>query len=109
MVHSLEKRQEWIFSQMTAINSALYEPKAITAAKHTWRPLISIIIPFYKSPRYLNQTLDSLRAQTTQDFEVILANDVTDDPETLRVLDQVRAEGWVRTLDLPHAGLPTAR
>ncbi len=109
MSHALKDRQGWGLGQIHAINSGLFEPKAVTAAKRAWRPLISVIIPYYNSPRYLEQTLDSLRAQTTQDFEVILANDVSDDPDSLRVIDEVRGEGWVRVLDLPHAGLPTAR
>jgi glycosyltransferase involved in cell wall biosynthesis len=109
MSHSLQKRQSLGLGQMLAINSALFEPETITAVKRGWRPLISVIIPFYNSPRYLHETLESLRAQTTQDFEVILVNDGSSDPESLRVLDELRAGKWVRVLDIPHKGLPSAR
>jgi glycosyltransferase involved in cell wall biosynthesis len=109
MSDSLRDRQAVGLGQMLAINSGLFEPKAITKSKSAWRPLISVIIPFYNSPRYLKETLDSLRAQSTQDFELILANDGSDDPESLHALDEMRTKGWGRVLDLPHAGLPATR
>jgi glycosyltransferase involved in cell wall biosynthesis/SAM-dependent methyltransferase len=109
MSHFLGKRQQTGLGQMLSINSGLYEPHSITRSKSKWRPLISVVIPFYNSPRYLNETLDSLRSQTIQDFEVILINDGSDEPESLRTLEDIRAESWVRVVDAPHEGLPATR
>jgi len=37
--------------------------------------MISIIIPVYNQAKYISQTLDSIAAQSYQDFEVIIVND----------------------------------
>ena len=42
-------------------------------------PLFSIIIPVYNVKEYLAACLDSLTAQTLQDFEVIIVDDVSTD------------------------------
>ncbi|MBR1578993.1 MAG: glycosyltransferase [Selenomonadaceae bacterium] len=42
-------------------------------------PLISVIIPMYNAEKYIAQTLDSLRAQTFQNFEVIVVDDCSTD------------------------------
>lgn len=49
-------------------------------------PQISIIIPCYNVEKYINQTLDSILAQTFRDFEVICINDGSTDktPDLLR-------------------------
>jgi glycosyltransferase involved in cell wall biosynthesis len=109
MSHSLSERQELGLGQMLAINSGQFEPSAITASKRTWRPLISVIIPFYNSLRYFNQTLASLDTQTTTDFEVLIVNDGSDDPESLEMLDQLRNHERVRVLDQTRGGPAAAR
>ncbi len=42
-------------------------------------PLVSVIIPAYNRETYLAETLDSLQAQTLQDFEVIVVDDGSTD------------------------------
>ncbi len=42
-------------------------------------PAISVIMPMYNSEKYVAECLDSLLAQTLQDFEVILVNDCSTD------------------------------
>jgi glycosyltransferase involved in cell wall biosynthesis len=42
-------------------------------------PTVSIFMPVYNSEKYLAQTLDSLRTQTFQDFEIIIADDGSTD------------------------------
>ena len=42
-------------------------------------PQISIIVPVYKSERYLHECIDSILSQTFQDFELILVDDGSPD------------------------------
>ena len=38
-------------------------------------PMVSVVIPTFRRPQFLNQALDSVYAQTFKDFEVIVADD----------------------------------
>ena len=42
-------------------------------------PAISVIIPMYNAQQYVRECLDSLLAQTFQDFEVIVVDDCSTD------------------------------
>lgn len=42
-------------------------------------PLISVIVPIYNAERYIKRCLDSIQAQTFQNFEVIMINDGSQD------------------------------
>ena len=42
-------------------------------------PAISVVIPMYNAEKYVGECLDSLLAQTFQDFEVIVVNDCSTD------------------------------
>ena len=46
-------------------------------------PAVSVVIPVYNSAHYIAQALDSLKAQTFTDFEVIVVNDGSGDREEL--------------------------
>ena len=70
-------------------------------------PKISIILPCYNSHLYLQETLDSLRAQTFKGFEVVLVDDGSDDPETVAYLDTLPDD--VRMVRQINRGLPAAR
>lgn len=68
----------------------------------------SIIIPAYNAGKTLGRCLDSLKAQTYMDFEVIVVDDGSSD-ETVKV-----AERYLTSLDLkiingPHSGVSSAR
>ena len=43
------------------------------------QPQISVIVPVYKTEKYLHQCIDSILAQTFTDFELILVNDGSPD------------------------------
>ena len=53
----------------------------------TTNPLISVIIPCHNSAKYIQETLDSLLAQTWTNFEVIMIDDASTD-NTVEILKQ---------------------
>ena len=55
-------------------------------------PKVSVVIAAYNSMRYLPQTLDTVLAQTFQDFEVIIVDDGSDD----------HIKAWAETLTYPQ-------
>ena len=68
-------------------------------------PLISILIPVHNAETTLPETLDSLRAQSLPDFEVVAVNDGSND-ETGPILHACAAEDLrIRPIDLPRVGL----
>ena len=46
-------------------------------------PAVTVVIPVYNSAHYIAQALDSLKAQTFSNYEVIVVNDGSDDREEL--------------------------
>jgi glycosyltransferase involved in cell wall biosynthesis len=51
-------------------------------------PAVTVVIPAYNASRYIGQALDSVKAQTFTDYEVIVVNDGSEDREELeRILD----------------------
>jgi glycosyltransferase involved in cell wall biosynthesis len=51
-------------------------------------PAVTVVIAAYNSAQYISQALDSVKAQTLTDYEVIVVNDGSDDREELeRILE----------------------
>jgi len=53
-------------------------------------PLISIILPVYNRTGYLGQAIDSVLAQTYSNWELLIADDASDE-DTVKFLDQYRS------------------
>ena len=52
-------------------------------------PSISIIMPLYNAAKYLEESINSIRKQTFEDFELICMNDASTD-DTLEILRHFR-------------------
>ncbi|MEL5849908.1 MAG: glycosyltransferase, partial [Candidatus Igneacidithiobacillus chanchocoensis] len=75
-------------------------------------PLVSICLVHYNRPHLLAQVLDSLRAQTYRNFEVVLVDDGSPGEAAQRYLDAIQSEfhghGW-QIIRQPNSYLGTAR
>jgi glycosyltransferase involved in cell wall biosynthesis len=70
-------------------------------------PSVSVIVPCYNGGRFLDDLLSSLRVQTFRDFEVIIVDDGSTEPETVAKLAKLPAE--IRVVRQENIGLSGAR
>jgi GT2 family glycosyltransferase len=70
-------------------------------------PTVSIIVPCYNGGLFLDGLMACLMAQMFQDFEVIVVDDGSTEPGTLRKLDQLSSD--VRVVRQANAGPAAAR
>ena len=71
-------------------------------------PLISVIVTTYNNEKYIKACLDSLLAQTFQDFEIVVIDDGSTD-QTSKVLNQYSANSRLKIHHQPNAGVSAAR
>lgn len=71
-------------------------------------PAVSIVIPTYRHRDYIGAALDSVFAQSFQDFEVIVINDGSPD-DTTAVLQPWIQAGRIRYYEQPNAGQSATR
>lgn len=69
-------------------------------------PKVSVVVPVYNGERYLREALDSMFAQTFQDFEAICVDDGSSD-DSLALIREYGSR--VRVLSQPNAGGCAAR
>lgn len=67
-----------------------------TRPQPTERPRVSVCMPHFNHGRYLPAALASLAAQDYPDFEVVVVDDGSTDPDSARVFEEMRAAypGW---------------
>lgn len=73
------------------------------------QPLFSIIVPIYKVEKYLSQCIDSILAQTFEDFELILIDDGS--PDNCPAICDAYAgkDGRIRVIHQENGGIVRAR
>lgn len=71
-------------------------------------PRVSVLVPCFNLGRYLPETMDSVSRQTFTDYEILLVDDGSDDPETVELL---ATASWPNTtvFRTPNRGLARAR
>jgi glycosyltransferase involved in cell wall biosynthesis len=71
-------------------------------------PKVSVVIPCYNHGDFLMETLDSLKAQTFADFEIIVVNDGSTDAMTFDLLQNLKLEK-TRVIHVANRGVSAAR
>lgn len=69
----------------------------------------SIVITCYNLGSYLHEALQSALAQTYADFEVLLIDDGSTDPETVRIVDTLPVNPLLRVIRTANQGVARAR
>ena len=69
------------------------------------QPLVSVILPAYNRLAYLRAAIESVRAQTLTDWELIIADDGSDAPT--RAYLSLPGDARIRVLFLAHSGNPS--
>jgi glycosyltransferase involved in cell wall biosynthesis len=72
-------------------------------------PKLSVIIPVYNTEKYLSQCLDSVLAQTFQDFEVICVNDGSTDGSLAILEEYAKKDPRIIVLTQVNQGQSVAR
>jgi Glycosyl transferase family 2 len=70
-------------------------------------PAVSIILPTFNRLKYLRPAVDSVFAQTHADWELLIADDGSDE-ETRAYLKDLESLPRVKLIWLPHSGNPSA-
>lgn len=53
------------------------------------RPLVSVVVPHHNLGSYLTATLDNLAAQSYRNIEIVVVDDASTDPQSLRLIDEL--------------------
>jgi glycosyltransferase involved in cell wall biosynthesis len=71
-------------------------------------PTVSVIIPCYNQGQYLDEAVGSVLAQTLQEFEIIVINDGSTEPETISLL-QNYSKPTLKVIHTENRGPASAR
>lgn len=72
-------------------------------------PFISVVIPVYNAEKYLRQCVESVLAQTYDDFEIILVNDGSKDASGVICDELAPDDGRIRVIHKENGGAADTR
>ena len=72
-------------------------------------PKVSVIVPVYKAENYLHRCVDSLLAQTFQDYEILLVDDGSPDRSGEICDEYAKKDSRVRVFHKANGGVSSAR
>jgi GT2 family glycosyltransferase len=71
-------------------------------------PKVAVVVTCYNLGKYLDEAVDSVLAQTVQDFEIVVVNDGSTDPDTVGLLTGYQRPR-TRVIHIDNRGLSGAR
>jgi glycosyltransferase involved in cell wall biosynthesis len=71
--------------------------------------LLSVVIPYYNMGKYINECVQSVKAATWPEIEIVIINDGSTDPESLAVLKQLEQSNGIKIFNKPNEGLADTR
>ena len=104
----VEKYYRWdtsIIPQITKVYRAVIADRVEEARN----PLISVVITHYNMPQYLPEAIDSVLAQTFQDFEVVVVDDGSKGKEFKEVMKAYADDPRVKVFKQKNQGVAVAR
>ena len=72
-------------------------------------PLISVIVPVYKTRRYLRQCVDSIRSQSYVNLEILLVDDGCPEGSGVRCDELAKEDPRIRVIHKENGGQSSAR
>lgn len=72
-------------------------------------PKITVIVPVYNAEKYVCETLDSLKSQTMEDFEVLMIDDGSPDGSPAILDEYAQRDGRFRAIHKENGGVSSAR
>lgn len=72
-------------------------------------PKISVIMPCFNDGKYIEKSIESVIRQDISEWELIIVDDGSDDPQTLTVLNRLREHDRIHIIHGKHCGVSSAR
>lgn len=83
--------------------------EGVRSSSPTGDPCVSVIVPAYNAIRYLPDCLDSIRAQSLQNIEIIVVNDGSTDSSIEYLRKIAEEDERIVVIDKENGGLSSAR
>ena len=71
--------------------------------------MISVIVPIYNTKQYLEKCIESIRAQTYKDLEILLIDDGSTDGSSEICDYYAKEDARIKVIHKPNGGLSSAR
>ena len=71
--------------------------------------LVSVIIPVFNGDPWLNKAIESVKAQTYENWELLIINDGSTDQSSEIAQTNEKSDKRIRVIDIEHSGLSIAR
>lgn len=83
------------------------DPIKFTSRPQTGTPLVSVLVPHYNQARFLGECIDSIRAQTYGEIELVVVDDASNEHAATEALSRLEEEGGATVLRLTENGGPS--